>query len=67
MKLKHFENKNSDGLKTVHIEEILDHTDNYKISSADFTWSYSKFINNKSDGWDGFMEKLYTNSTLSHF
>ncbi|CAB3228080.1 unnamed protein product [Arctia plantaginis] len=50
VKLKHFENKNSDGLRTVQIEDVLDVTDNYEISSADFTWSYSKFANNKSDG-----------------
>lgn len=63
VKLKHFENKNSDGLKTVQIEDVLDVTDNYEISSADFTWTYSKFANNKSDGWNGFMEKLHTNLT----
>ncbi|CAB3233229.1 unnamed protein product [Arctia plantaginis] len=50
VKLKHFENKNSDGLRTVQIEDVLDVTDNYEISSADFTWTYSKFANNKSDG-----------------
>lgn len=61
VKLKHFENKNSDGLKTVKIEDVLDVTDNYEISSADFTWTYSKFANNKSDGWNGFMEKIHTN------
>ncbi|KYN10940.1 hypothetical protein ALC57_16910 [Trachymyrmex cornetzi] len=63
VKLKRFENKNSDELKTVRIEDILDVTDNYEISSADFTWTYSKFSNNKSVGWNGFMEKLHTNLT----
>ncbi|GBP41568.1 hypothetical protein EVAR_20376_1 [Eumeta japonica] len=59
--LKRFENKNSDGLKTVEIEDILDVTDNYEMSSADFTWFYSKFTNSKSDGWNGFMEKSHNN------
>ncbi|GBP49291.1 hypothetical protein EVAR_102234_1 [Eumeta japonica] len=59
--LKRFENKNFDGLKTVEIEDILDVTDNYEMSSADFTWFYSKFTNSKSDGWNGFMEKSHNN------
>lgn len=61
--MKRFENKNSDGLKTVQIEDVYDVTDNYEISSADFTRTYTKFVNNKSDGWNRFMEKLHSNLT----
>ncbi|KYM99414.1 hypothetical protein ALC62_09846 [Cyphomyrmex costatus] len=60
IELKHFEKRNSDGLKTVLIEDIFnDDTDDYETSSLDFTWSYSKFVNKKSDGWNGFMEKSH--------
>lgn len=66
IELKRFEKKNSEGLKLVLIEDILENnTADYETSSLDFTWLYSKFSDRKSLGWNGFMEKSHS-SLNSH-
>jgi len=63
MELKRFEKRNFEGLKAVLIEDIFsDNMGDYEPFSPDFTWFYSKLSNKKSSGWNGFMEKFYSDS-----
>lgn len=63
-KLMEFQRNNSEGLKAVKIEDIFDDSNHsVEFSMEDFIWLYSKYSNEKSAGWNGFMEKVFTSTS----
>lgn len=61
---KTFNRKNTEGLNKIEIENIFsaDNIHSFELSTPDFLWFFSQFSNDKSLGWNGFMEKVHFKS-----
>lgn len=61
--LQHYEKK-KDGLKGIEIEPIFDQNEEKTVTTSmiDLSWQYSKYNDETSFGWNGFMESAHVSN-----